>query len=97
MDKPGYLIVDAKSSDPEAMQRYRELAQVAVEQYGGTYLVRGAPYEVLEGNWRPQRVVVVRFPSMAKAREFYDSPEYLAAREARAGKSDFDMLLVEAY
>ena len=28
---------------------------------------------------------------------FYDSPEYRAAREARAGVSDFDMLLAEAY
>jgi uncharacterized protein (DUF1330 family) len=97
VSKPGYLVVDAKSSDPQAMARYRELAQVAVEKFGGRYLVRGAPYEVLEGSWRPQRVVVVEFPSMEKARAFYDSPEYRAAREARAGVSDFDMLLVEAY
>ena len=34
---------------------------------------------------------------MAAARTFYDSPEYRAAREARAGVSDFDMLLAEAY
>ena len=32
MSKPAYLIVDAKSSDPQAMARYRELAQVAVER-----------------------------------------------------------------
>ncbi len=96
--KPAYLIVDAKSTDPQAMQRYRDLAQVAVANYGGRYLVRGAPYEVLEGSdWRPQRLVVVEFPSMEKAKGFYESPEYRAAREARAGVSDFDMLLVEAY
>ena len=96
--KPAYLVVDARSSDPQAMQRYRELAQVAVAHFGGRYLVRGAPYEVLEGSdWRPQRLVVVEFPSLEKARGFYDSPEYRAAREARAGVSDFDMLLVEAY
>ena len=84
--KPAYLIVDAKSTDPQAMQRYRDLAQVAVANYGGRYLVRGAPYEVLEGSdWRPQRLVVVEFPSMEKAKGFYESPEYRAAREARAG------------
>jgi len=96
VSKPAYLIVDAKSSDPQAMQRYRELAQVAVANYGGRYLVRGGEYQVLEGDWRPQRLVVVEFPALEQARSFYDSPEYLAARAVRAGVSSFDMLLVEA-
>lgn len=95
MSKPAYLVVDARSADPLAMQRYRELAQQAVAVHGGRYLVRGAPYEVLEGDWRPERLVIVEFPSREAARRFYDSPEYRAAREARAGVSAFDMLLVE--
>ena len=97
MSKPAYLVVDAKCSDPARMAEYRELAQIAVERFGGRYLVRGSPYEVLEGGWRPERLVVVMFPDMDAAKSFYDSPEYLAARHARAGVSDFDMLLVEAY
>ena len=97
MSKLAYMVVDARSSDPERMGEYRRLAQIAVEHYGGRYLVRGAPYETLEGRWQPQRLVVLEFPSMAAARSFYDSPEYRAAREARAGVSDFDMLLAEAY
>ena len=97
MSKPAYMVVDARSSDPERMVEYRRLSQIAVDAYGGRFLVRGAPYETLEGSWQPQRVVVVEFPSMEIARKFYDSPEYLAARAARAGVSDFDMLLVEGY
>ncbi|MDP2132170.1 MAG: DUF1330 domain-containing protein [Sulfuritalea sp.] len=97
MSKKAYMVVDARSSDPERMAEYRRLAQIAVEHYGGRYLVRGAPYETLEGSWQPQRLVVLEFPSMDAARSFYDSPEYSAAREARAGVSDFDMLLAEAY
>ena len=97
MSKPAYLVVDAKSSDPQKMAEYRRLAQIAVEKFGGSYLVRGGAYEVLEGHWRPERLVVVTFPDLAAAKSFYDSPEYIAAREARAGASDFDMLLVEAY
>lgn len=95
MSKPAYLVVDARSSDPVAIQHYRELAQKAVAQYGGRYLVRGAPYEVLEGDWRPERLVILEFPSREDALRFYDSPEYREAREARAGISSFDMLLVE--
>lgn len=97
MSKPAYMVVDARSSDPERMAEYRRLSQIAVAAFGGRFLVRGAPYETLEGSWQPQRVVVVEFPSMDAARKFYDSPEYVAARSARAGVSDFDMLLVEGY
>jgi len=97
MTKKAYLVVDARSSDPERMADYRRLAQIAVEAHGGRYLVRGAPYETLEGRWQPQRLVVLEFPSMEAARGFYDSPDYKAARAARAGVSDFDMLLAEAY
>ncbi len=97
MTKKAYIVVDARSTDPERMAEYRSLAQVAVEKHGGRYLVRGAPYETLEGRWQPQRLVMLEFPSMDAARGFYDSPEYKAARAARAGVSDFDMLLAEAY
>jgi uncharacterized protein (DUF1330 family) len=97
MSKPAYIVVDAKSSAPEQMGEYRRLAQIAVEKFGGRYLLRGGAYDVLEGNWLPQRLVVIEFPDLAAARSFYASPEYVAARAARAGISDFDMLLAEAY
>jgi len=97
MSKKAYMVVDARSSDPERMAEYRGLAQIAVERHGGRYLVRGAPYVTLEGGWQPQRLVVLEFPSMDAAKAFYDSPEYLAARAVRAGVSDFDMLVAEAY
>ena len=90
-----YIVVDAKSSDPDRMAEYRRLALTAVEKYGGRYLVRGGSCQRLEGDWQPERLVVVQFDSGEKARKFYDSPEYVAARRARAGCSQFDMLLVE--
>ncbi|MCF8199126.1 MAG: DUF1330 domain-containing protein [Sulfuritalea sp.] len=95
MSKPAYMVVDARSSDPDRMLEYRRLAEIAVSAYGGRYLVRGSPYETQEGNWHPQRLVVLEFPSMEIGRKFYDSPEYVEARKAREGVSNFDMLLVE--
>jgi uncharacterized protein (DUF1330 family) len=92
-----YMVVDAKSTDPERMAEYRRLSTIAVEKFGGRFLVRGAAYEILEGQWQPQRLVVIEFESMEKAKAFYDSPEYVAARQARAGVSSFDMVLVEGY
>ena len=90
-----YLVVDVRVKDPQRIVKYRELAQLAVARYDGRYLVRGGKCITLEGDWQPERLVVVEFPSFEQGRLFYDSPEYLAAREARAGAADFDMLLVE--
>ena len=95
MRKPAYIVVDVRVSDPERIARYRELAEIAVGHYGGRYLVRGGAIETLEGEWQPERLVIVRFDDADAARRFYDSPEYRAAREARAGAAEFDMLLVE--
>jgi uncharacterized protein (DUF1330 family) len=92
-----YIVVDAKSTDPERMVEYRRLSSIAVDRFGGRFLVRGGAYEILEGSWQPQRLVVIEFESMGKAKAFYDSPEYVAARQARAGVSSFDMVLVEGY
>ncbi len=49
----------------------------------------------LEGGWAPKRVVVVEFPDLTTAQKFYDSPEYRAAREVRAGAAMMRMVAVE--
>lgn len=92
---PGFVVVDIRVNDMERIARYRELASAAVDRYGGRYLVRGGASEVLEGDWWPERLVIVQFESVDLARLFYHSPEYRAAREAREGAAVFDMLLVE--
>jgi uncharacterized protein (DUF1330 family) len=51
--------------------------------------------EVLEGGFPGARIVLVEFESVERAKRFYDSPEYRAAREKRLGAADFHMLLVE--
>ena len=92
----GYLIANAAVSDAGAYEGYKKLAAAAIAQYGGRYMVRGGAIEELEGKWAgAPRVVIVEFDSVDQARKFYDSPEYRAAREARAGAADMNMLVVE--
>ena len=94
---PAYLIANITVTDPEAFKAYGAKVPAVIAQFGGRYLVRGGAVTAVEGASPFNRLVVLEFPSMDAARGFYNSPEYLAAREARAGVSDFDMLLVEAY
>jgi uncharacterized protein (DUF1330 family) len=94
----GYLVVESKVTDPVAYESYKQLAQAAIAHYGGRYLVRGGAIEMLEGKWTgAPRLVIVEFDSVELAKQFYDSPEYRAAREARAGAADMNMLVVEGF
>ena len=90
-----YVLVDCQVTDPVQYERYRTLAPAAIARYGGRYLVRGGATTVLEGDWQPHRVVVLEFPSVAAAREFYDSSEYREARAARAGAARMSMFVAE--
>jgi uncharacterized protein (DUF1330 family) len=91
---PAYLIVDCEVTDPERYEIYKQLAPPAIAKYGGRYLVRGGAMTLLEGNWRPNRVVVLEFPDEETAKRFYASPEYDAAREKRAGAANMNIVLV---
>ena len=98
MSAKGYLVVEAKVTDPEAYARYRTLAATAVAQFGGRYLVRGGPAEILEGPWTaPERLVIIEFDSVEQVKAFYDSPAYRAARAERAGAAEMNMLVVEGH
>ncbi|TMJ65525.1 MAG: DUF1330 domain-containing protein [Alphaproteobacteria bacterium] len=58
-----------------------------IERHGGRYLTRAGTHEVLEGDWRPNRVVIIEFPDMAAIRAWYGSPEYqplIALRQSAA-------------
>jgi len=90
-----YLLVDCEVTDPVRYENYKKLAPAAIARYGGRYLARGGATTRLEGDWRPNRIVVLEFPDADTARRFYDSPEYRAARAERAGAANMKMLLVE--
>ena len=91
-----YLIVESQITDPEAFKHYIAAAPAAVKAFAGEYLVRGGRIEVLEGDWRPPRLTVLRFPDFDQARAMYDSPAYVHARSLREGATAcFNMVMVE--
>ncbi len=97
MTAPAYLVVEMHITDPERYERYKAAAPAAVKAYGGEYIVRGGRHEVLEGDWNPHRVVLLRFPSYEQARAFYRDSEYVRdIKPLRDGAAEyFNMVLVE--
>lgn len=91
-----YVIADVLVSDPEQYKGYSALTPAAIKASGGEILVRGGATAILEGDWSPSRVVMVRFDTMDAAKAFYDSALYSEARAKRAGATEkFNMVVVE--
>jgi uncharacterized protein (DUF1330 family) len=90
-----YVIVETDVSDPERYERYKAAATDAVAAAGGRYVVRGGELAVLEGDWRPSRLVVLEFEDLAAARRWYESEDYQEAKRHREGAARFRMVAVQ--
>jgi uncharacterized protein (DUF1330 family) len=90
-----YVIASVNVTDTEKYKAYQALTPAAIAKHGGRFVVRGGAMEVLEGNWSRPRVVVLEFDSMEAAKIFYNSPDYVAARNERAGAAEFSMIVVQ--
>jgi uncharacterized protein (DUF1330 family) len=74
-----YVISDVELHDAGLVERYRALAQASIARYGGRYIVRGGAIEPMEGDWAPKYLVIVEFPDMDRARQWYRSEAYAEA------------------
>ncbi len=92
---PAYFIANITVTNPERIQEYQALAPATIEAYGGRYIVRGGAHETLEGDWKPDRMVVLEFPDVETARTWYNSPEYQEILPLRQDNSDGKIVLVE--
>ena len=90
-----YIIADVKVTDPAQYEVYKKLSSQAMSLHGAEICVRGGAVERLEGDWHPDRLVVLKFPDLAAAHAFNDSPEYAAARRSRQGAATMRMIVVD--
>jgi len=92
---PAYIIVEIEITDPVGYEKYKKQAAATVEQYGRKYIVRGGACETLEGDWQPNRIVVLQFDNMEAAKAWLSSPEYVGPRKQRHRTAKTRMILVE--
>lgn len=89
------VIVEIEILDPVGYEEYKKLAGSTVEKYGGKYVVRGGKTEVLEGDWKPKRIVILEFESIQRAKDWLNSEEYREPRKMRHRTAKTNMLVVE--
>ena len=91
-----YLVTQYQSiAKPGVMPDYAKLAGPALKAHGGRFLVRGGAHQTVEGDWKPNRVVVLEFPSMEQAKRWYDSEEYREPKAMRLRAGRANLIMVE--
>ena len=92
---PAYVLANVTVKEPVRYEEYRRLVTPTLAAYGGKFIVRGGQIDVLEGEWRPGRLVLIEFPSAERARAWWSSPEYSEAKQIRQATSEGTLLIVE--
>lgn len=90
-----YMIVDISVHDERVYAMYATKAQKIVEEHSGEYLVRGGNIAVRSGEWDPERLVIVKFPSLDKMRTCFKSPEYALIAPLRRQSANANVVVVE--
>ncbi len=90
-----YIIVNVDVKDPTLYEEYRKLVPASIEKYGGKFVARGGKHEVLEGEWQPNRLVILEFPSYDQAQAWYHSEEYREPKAMRFNAANAELVIVE--
>jgi uncharacterized protein (DUF1330 family) len=91
-----YLIAEyVEILDTAAMDEYRRQIMPTLEPYEGRVIVRGGKTVPLEGGWEPMRLVIIEFPSLDHAQQWYASDAYRGPMELRKGASRIRLIFVE--
>ncbi len=92
---PAYVIAEVTVTDPTTMEEYRKQVPATVAKYGGRFLVRGGAHQTVEGEWKPNRLVLLEFPTMEQARRWYASEEYREPKALRIKAGRTNLVMVE--
>ena len=91
----GYLIAQLNVNNLEPYKSYVEKVTPLVKKFGGEYIVRSGKYEVVQGDWRYPRNVIIKFPSYQEALDFYKSEEYKPVKKIREDNSNGNIIIIE--
>lgn len=94
---PAFVVVEVEVADPVRYEDYKRMVPPSLVPFEGRFLVRGGKVETLEGDWSPKRLVIVEFPSVEKAKAWWNSAEYEEAKALRQATAKTRMIVVEGF
>jgi uncharacterized protein (DUF1330 family) len=90
-----YVVVQAEVIDWDRFKKYLKESPGTIARYGGKYIARGGETDVFEGDFEDKRLVLIEFPSLEKAREWYHSDEYREVKRLRKGAATGTLVAIE--
>jgi uncharacterized protein (DUF1330 family) len=94
-DMAVYVIIEIKITDKGPYAEYVRKVRSIVEKYNGRYLVRGAKVIPIFGNWNPERIIVIEFPSSKDVKRWLNSQEYKEIARLREQSTITKAIMVE--
>ena len=91
-----YVILDLKVHDPELYAEYQRGVPEVIARYRGRYISRGAPLMTLN-DWKPERIVILEFPSAEDLQSFVSAPEYPPRLEIRNRSATSNVVVGDGY
>jgi len=92
---PAYVIARVEVTDWDKYNEYLKVGPETIVQYGGRFIARGGEVVALEGPEEIRRLVMLEFPSLAKAKAWYNSKEYQDAKKLRTGASIGSLIAID--
>src|ERR1700724_2457250 len=92
---PSYYIGEHIISNVALFDDYLAKVVPMVERFGGRYLTKAGSHEILEGDWKPNRVVIIEFPDIASIKNWYGASEYQPLIELRRSAATDVMIMLE--
>ena len=93
----GYVVIDNEVIDQEAFSDFVGPVAEALAAHGGRFIVRGGNVAVLEGDWSPQRLVIMEFDSRDAAVAFIESDDFRSLDDVRHRALTSQLVVVDGY
>ena len=90
-----YLVLDLSVNDFGGFSKYIAAIPAFIEKHGGKYIVQGVEPTYIEGDWKPERMVILEFPERQNAEAFLSDPEIQDLFKVRHDTTTSKLVLVD--
>jgi uncharacterized protein (DUF1330 family) len=90
-----YLVLDLSVNDFGGFKQYIAEIPAFIARHSGQYIVRGVQPTTIEGDWRPECMVIIEFPEREKAEAFLGDPDIQDLFKMRHASTTSKLVLVD--
>jgi uncharacterized protein (DUF1330 family) len=90
-----YLVLDLSVNDFGGFSKYVAEIPAFIAKHSGKYIVRGVEPTTIEGDWKPERLVILEFPERKNAEAFLGDPEIQDLFRVRHATTTSKLLLAD--